>query len=338
MLPGALLDRMALDLGAEVVKVEDPGAGDPLRHAPPLDPGSGTGAAFAALCGGAESVCLDLREEPGAAALRAMCRRADVLVESFRPGTMEGWGLGWERMRAVNPRLVYLSMSGYGHSGPDRDAVGHDLNFTAASGLLSLLPKGMPRLPLSDIAGGVLGLTALLAALLERGRTGRGRFLDQPLSAAAAPFLAWPLADLAAGGGGLGEDMLQGRCPSYRLYACADGREIAVCCLEPKFWKAFLDELGLPELAGAGLEAGEAGREAASRIAGAIARRPSVWWEERFRLLGLPVSAVRDLEAARALNSLSRPGRPIPPLMASFGARHPGAVPRLGEHAARWIP
>ncbi|MEW6757253.1 MAG: CaiB/BaiF CoA-transferase family protein [Acidobacteriota bacterium] len=334
MLPGAVLDRLALDLGATVVKVEDPAAGDPLRHAPPLDPESGVGAAFASLCRGAESVCLDLREEAGAASLRRLCRHADVLVESFRPGTMEGWGLGWERVRAVNPRLLYLSLSGYGHSGPDRDAVGHDLNFTAASGLLSLLPSGMPRVPLSDIAGGVLGFTALLAALLERGRTGKGRFLDQPLSAAAAPFLAWPLADLAAGGGGLGEDMLSGRCPAYRLYAGSDGREVAVCCLEPKFWEAFLQEVDLPDLAGAALERGEAGEAAAARIAQVLARRPSAWWTERFRVLGLPVSPVRDLQAVRclALASGTGDGFPFPPLLASFGRGRAGAVPRLGEH------
>ncbi|MEW5764920.1 MAG: CaiB/BaiF CoA transferase family protein [Acidobacteriota bacterium] len=338
MLPGAVLDRLALDLGATVAKVEDPTAGDPLRHAPPLDPESGVGAAFASLCRGAESVCLDLREEAGAASLRRMCRHADVLVESFRPGTMEGWGLGWERMMAVNPGLIYLSMSGYGHTGPDRDAVGHDLNFTASSGLLSLFPPGMPRLPVSDIAGGVLGLTALLAALLERSRTGRGRFLDQPLSAASAPFLAWPLADLAAGGGGLGEDMLSGRCPAYRLYAGSDGREIAVCCLEPKFWDAFLKEVGLPDLAGAALERGEVGAAAAARIAQAIARRPAAWWTERFRVLGLPVSPVRDLEAVRslALAGGAGVGFPFPALLASYGRPGAGPVPRLGEHTARW--
>ncbi|MGC8762892.1 MAG: CoA transferase [Acidobacteriota bacterium] len=331
MLPGAVLDRILLDLGAEVVKVEDPGGGDPLRHAPPLDPKSGVGAAFAAFCAGARSVTLDLRREEDAAALRRLCKGADAFVESFRPGTLERWGLGAERLSAGNPALVVLSLSGYRREGPDRDLPGHDLNFTAASGLLSLLPPGLPGVPFSDVAGGVLAAAALLAALLERSRTGRGRVLELPLAEALHPFLAWPLADAAAGGGGLGPALLSGAVPAYGLYRCADGRQVALCCLEPKFWEALLSLLGIEGHRGAALDAGPAGEEARRAVAAALLARPSTWWLERARLEGLPLSPVRDLEEVRALRRLSTAEEGPPPLLSCFGSA-PGVVPRLGEH------
>ena len=331
MLPGAVLDRILLDLGAEVIKVEDPEGGDPLRHAPPLDKGSGMGAAFAAFCAGVRSVALDLRSEEDAAALRRLCKGADVFVQSFRPGTLERWGLGHDRLSAGNPGLIHLSLSGYGREGPDRDLPGHDLNFTAASGLLSLLPEGLPGVPFSDVAGGVLAATALLAALLERSRTGRGRFLEQPLAEALNPFLAWPLAEAAAGGGGLGRTLLSGAVPAYGLYPCADGRKVALCCLEPKFWDGLLCLLGIEGHRGAALDAGPAGEEARKAVAAALLGRPSTWWLERARLEGIPLSPVRDVEEVRALRRLSTGEEGPPPLLVGFGAAR-GVVPRLGEH------
>lgn len=331
MLPGAVLDRLLLDLGAEVVKVEDPAGGDPLRHAPPLDEKSGVGAAFAAFCAGVRSVALDLRSEEDAAALRRLARGADAFVESFRPGTAESWGIGYARLSAGNPGLVYLSLSGYGRGGPDRDLPGHDLNFTAASGLLSLLPPGLPGVPFSDVAGGMLAATALLAALLERGRTGRGRFLEQPLEEALNPFLAWPLAEARAGGGGLGGALLSGAVPAYGLYGCSDGRRVALCCLEPKFWDGLLRLLGIEGHRGAALDAGPAGQEARKAVAEALLARPSTWWLERARLEGLPLSPVRDLTEVRALRRLSTGEETPPPLLSAFGSAR-GSVPRLGEH------
>ena len=134
MLPGAVLARVLLDLGARVVKVEAPG-GDPMRAVPPRV--DGVGAGFRALLAGAESVALDLADPAGAEALRRLALGADVLVESFRPGTMETWGLGWAALAALNPRLVYGSLPAF--AGGCAGRVGHDLDLAARSGLLELL-------------------------------------------------------------------------------------------------------------------------------------------------------------------------------------------------------
>lgn len=333
MVPGAVLARMVLDLGARVLKIEDPYVGDPFRNTPPVDPASGAGAGFAAFYAGAESVCLDLREEEGAAALRALVRHADVLVESFRPGTMDGWGVGYDRLSALNPALVYCSISGYGTHGPDAHRIGHDLNLSGVSGLLDFFPgEGIPQVPVSDVSGGMLAASAVLAALVGRHGTGRGCFIDQPLVIAANPFLSWPLADAAAGGGGLVDTMLRGVCPAYGVYTCADGRKVALCALEPKFWESFIEMLGMEDLAGAALDAGPAGREAVRRVAEAMAKSPSEYWLEEGERLGLPLSPVNTFEDARTGFWALRAGAgTLPPYLPSLGGAG-GRAPELGEH------
>ena len=339
MLPGAVLTRMLLDLGARVIKIEEPTAGDPLRLAPPqID---AMGAAFCAFFRGAESVCLNLRDPSGAAALRKLARHADVLAESFRPGTLDSWGLGPERLRSANPSLVVCSLSGFGC---ETDRIGHDLNFVSASGLLSLLPgDGVPRIQLADISTGLLASTAVMAALLGRARTGTGCHIDQPLAAGPLPFLTLALSEAAAGGGGLLQGLLSGRCPAYRLYRCSDGLEVALCALEPKFWVEWVENLGLPDLAGSGLDAGEAGRAAARRIQDRVASRPREHWLTLATERNLPLSAVHDLDSAasdlpaRFLERTPTPGGAglpgIPgPFLPSLGRSPARAAPRLGEH------
>ncbi len=154
MLPGAVTARLLLDLGARVVKIEEPGAGDPLRAAPPLV--GGVGAGFCALYRGAESVALDLRDPADAAAVRKLARSADVLLESFRPGTLERWDLGPRRLLERNPALVVCALSAFGAEPSLATRVGHDLNFLALSGLLDLLGSEAP--PPVQIADVVTGL------------------------------------------------------------------------------------------------------------------------------------------------------------------------------------
>lgn len=343
MLPGAVLARMLLDLGARVVKVEDPAVGDPLRAAPPLV--DGTGAGFAYYYRGAESLDVDLRAPGAAEAMLTLARHADVLVESFRPGTLEQWGLGHARLRRANPSLVICAISGFGQDGPCAKRVGHDLNFEAESGLLSLLPGcAMPGTPFADITGGILASSAVLAALLSRARTGRGLVVDQPLSAAVLPLLSWAAAERAAGGGGLGERLLSGAFPSYRRYLCADGKEIAFCTLEPKFWETFLEAAGLARLKSAGLDAGAEGAKAAAQVAERIAAQPRDHWIRLAKEKGLPISAVNALDEALAADgsclspyleeapSSPRLGLPGPFLPSLASAGKPAAVPALGEH------
>jgi len=339
MLPGAVLARMLLELGARLIKVEEPAAGDPLRGAPPIV--NGIGAGFAEFLRGAESLRLDLRNAADAARLRKVARTADVVVESFRPGGAEAWGLGPERLIAANPSLVVCRLSGFGTRGTNAQRVGHDLNFVATSGLLDLLGgTGVPLVQIADINAGLLACSAILAALLVRARNGRGAVIDQPLASGAMPLVTWALADSAAGGGGLTEagGLLGGGCPAYGIYACADGLEVAVCALEPKFWIGVMRMLELDGLDDRGLEVGPAAREATRKLRDRFASRPREHWIAEAARRELPVTPVhRAADAARdpalieaGLVENGRSGRFLP----SVGQRPRSAAPTLGQHDA----
>jgi crotonobetainyl-CoA:carnitine CoA-transferase CaiB-like acyl-CoA transferase len=283
--------------------------------------------------------------------VRAIASRADVLVESFRPGTMARWGLGWDALSGVNPRLVWCSLSSYGQSGNAAARVGHDLNFIAESGALrELCAAGVPGLQVADIGGALLAASAVLAALLDRERHGRGRFLDQPLAAGPLPFVAWAWAEAAAGGAAGRDQLLSGRCPCYRTYACGDGAEIAVAAVEPKFWLTLVEALGVPELAASGWDAGEDGTAAAARLAAVFAGRPRDHWLALGVERGLPISPVHTVAEAHDAGTLAAAGlleaTPAPGggSFASPGPFHPalGRTPAtpvgpVGEHTARLL-
>lgn len=302
MVPGAALARQLIGLGARVIKIEDPSGGDPMRHMPPLV--GGIGAGFAAYYAGAESLTLNLKDPEGARHLLSMVERADVLVESFRPGTMAAWDLAIEDLLERNSRLIVCSLPGFASQGPQAAQVGHDMNFTAATGLLDALgraPGGvLPRVQIADVTCGLLACSAVLAALYSRERTGRGQHVEQTLLSGAGAFMTWLYADRRAGSAGVPDSMLSGRCPAYAVYACADGLELAVGAIEPKFWKRFLDIAGLPELAPVGLDTGEAGRQALATLAGRLASQPRAYWLERIAGTDLPVTPVHSADDALA--------------------------------------
>jgi crotonobetainyl-CoA:carnitine CoA-transferase CaiB-like acyl-CoA transferase len=150
MIPGAMLARQLIDLGARLIRVEEPGAGDPMRLVPPQVGDMSLG--YAVMMRGAESVALDLRQPEGAAAMRAIARRADVVVENFRPGTLERWELGWEELRRDNPKLVWCSVTSFGSEGEEARRVGHDLNFVAETGALRAMRRdGISTIQLADV-------------------------------------------------------------------------------------------------------------------------------------------------------------------------------------------
>ncbi len=338
MLPGAVLARSLLDLGARVIKVEDPRSGDLMRLAPPLVGGIGVG--FCVYYRGAESIGLDLRDPDGAAALRQLARGADVLIESFRPGTMDRYGLSTATLRAENSRLVVCSLPGFLGSAE----VGHDLNFTAMTGFLrAVTENGMPALQIADVTSGILASAAILAALLQRTSTGLGCELRQPLLAGPLPFVTWAAAEAAAGGDGMAEQMLGGAIAAYRCYRCADGLELSVGCLEPKFWVAFATAVGRPELAGTGLDPGPAGAATAAAMQTWLAGQPRAHWLDVVRPHGLPVWPVHAVaEAAKepALAGL-REATPMPdgstlelpgPCLPGLGRTPTSPAPGLGAH------
>ncbi len=345
MLPGAVLARQLIDLGARLIKVEEPGDGDPMRLVPPQVGGIGVG--FAAFHRGAESITLDLRDDEGARCLRRLAASADVLVESFRPGTLTGWGLGFKELSAGNPRLVWCSLSSFGSAPEARDRVAHDLNLSAMAGILDLVGGRVPRLQLADITSGILASSAILAALLVRERTGCGTRLEQPLSAGPLPFLTWGWAELAAGGGGVLDTLLGGACPCYRIYRCGDDKSLSLAALEPKFWAGFVELIGTDELAAAAFALGADGERAAAAVERALAEHPREHWLRLAEERGLPVGPVHGFDEAPSDPSFAAAGlveeTPMPdgaslpgvgPLLPTLGRTPTQPAPRLGEHTA----
>jgi crotonobetainyl-CoA:carnitine CoA-transferase CaiB-like acyl-CoA transferase len=237
LLPGPYCSFLLAELGADVIKIESPLLGDWGRLAPAE---LGLGGMFGAVNRGKRSLAINVRRPAGRAALLRLAATVDVVLEAGRPGAMSERGLGYEDLRAVNPDIVYCSLSGYGASGPDAARAGHDVDYLAVSGLLALGVEpgsrpGPPGFQVADLAGGMLAAIAILGALLGRERSGQGAYLDIGLLDAAVSWLD----ALGAAASDSGAGALTGRLPCYGIYETADGRHLAVGALEPPFWVAF---------------------------------------------------------------------------------------------------
>ncbi len=243
-LPGPFATRMLADLGAEVVKVEPP-AGDPLRH---IDPHGKPGSSpfYDLINAGKTVVVLDLKAPAENAAFADLVSRADVLLESYRPGVLHRLGFGEERLKALNPRLIHCALSGFGQTGPDRLTSGHDLGYEAMTGNLSACGTAerpvIPYPPMADHAGAMQAVTLILAALLARGRSGKGCFLDVSLMES---LLLWQAPALTVAQP-LGAGVINGGVAFYQIYRTADGRFISLSPIEPKFWTNFCNAVGRP--------------------------------------------------------------------------------------------
>lgn len=251
LLPGPLAALMLAEAGAEVVKIERPGGEDMRRFPPMLD---GESAVFAMLNRGKTVLTADLKSEAGREQLKPLLARADILVEQFRPGVMARLALGYAEVAALNPRLIYCSISGYGQSGPRAGEAGHDINYIGNTGLLDLQP-GPPAQPvvppalIADIAGGSFpAVINILLALRARDRSGQGCHLDIAMTDAMFTF-AWYALALGATAGRFpkpGELPLVGGSPRYRIYPTKDGKLVACGAIEQKFWESFTKAIGLP--------------------------------------------------------------------------------------------
>ncbi|MDX6730147.1 MAG: alpha-methylacyl-CoA racemase [Baekduia sp.] len=258
LLPGPFCSLMLADFGADVVKVEDPGAGDYARWAEPLLGGtepSTDSAFFLALNRNKRSIQLDLKSDAGRDALLGLVDRADVLLESFRPGVLERLGLGYEALLARRPALVICPITGYGQDGPYRARPGHDLNYLASVGLLDLSGEadGAPAqsaAQIADLGGGALmAAFGIMVALRHATATGEGQVVDVSMAHGALSWLS-PLAAGALAGvaePARGDLQLGGGVLCYRPYACADGH-VSIGALEPKFWVAFCRGVGREDL------------------------------------------------------------------------------------------
>jgi crotonobetainyl-CoA:carnitine CoA-transferase CaiB-like acyl-CoA transferase len=235
LLPGAFATALLADLGADVIKIEQPGGGDPMRA---YEPKIGSASGYTWVTDrNKRSLTLDLREQRDE--LLRLVVGADALIESFRPGVMERLGLGYEELAAVKPSLVYVSVSGYGADGPLARAAGHDINYIGRAGVLGVTERpAVPGVQIADLAGGsLLGVAGLLAALIRAKTTGEGDHVDVSMTDGAFALQAVNLGGYFANG--QVPDMLTGGAPCYGVYECSDGRWLTVGALEPPFWREF---------------------------------------------------------------------------------------------------
>ena len=255
LLPGPMTSLLLAEAGAEVIKVERPGTGDEMRLYPPFQ--GGESRLFALLNRGKASLTLDLKSESDRERLDPFLARADVLIEQFRPGVMDRLSLGYGTLASRYRRLIYCSISGFGQTGPKAQMAGHDLNYIAETGLLSLSmgPDTAPVVPpalIADLAGGAYpAMMNILLALESRRKTGRGTHLDISMADNMFPLAWWALGHHTATGQAPGnaDSLLNGGTARYRLYPCSDGQILAAAPIEQRFWQRFCDAIGLdPEL------------------------------------------------------------------------------------------
>lgn len=345
LLPGPYATRVLAELGAEVIKIEAKDGGDYARWWPPLTGEPPMSGMFRELNAGKKSVALDLRQPAATAALRRLCLTADVIIDSYRPGTLAKMGLDPAGLRAEQPRLVYCAITGFGLTGPDAQRAGHDLGFVARSGLLGLTgPRERPvalGIQVSDVGASWVAVSAILAALFRRERTGQGGVVDTALVEAAIPFGVLEYGVAHAGQPIVrGEMLLDGSRPCYGVYATRGGGFLAVGALEPKFWRAFVEAIGLPHLADAGLDEGEAGARVRAEVEARLLERTRDEWAALFRTVDACVEPVLALdEAERDPQLVARDmidgahGFVRSPIHVSgAAARALAAPPALGEH------
>ena len=312
-LPGPFATRLLADLGAEIIKIE-PKNGDPARA---------LGDLFAALNHGKTIEKVDFRDPQGIDVIKAHLKGADVMIDSFRPEVLEGMGLDAKILHALNPKLVMVSITGYGMADSDdithnwADKAGHDINFMAMSGVLDQLKtaageQAMPNIQFADLAGGSdTAVIALLAGVFSAQRTGIGRHIAVSMTHSLYNHMIMPKATGALVKSFSGQnpppqhDFLGGLLPCYRLYKTADDRYMAVGSLELKFWQGLCEVLELPELKTKHWQMGvmpntKDSQEAAQVVADTFASHDLAYWQQVFESADVCVTPVLTLEEARA--------------------------------------
>lgn len=305
-LPGPFATRVLADMGATVIKVEPP-EGDPARGLPPL---------YQALTPGKEVRTVDFRQEADLERLRGWIADCDVLIEGFRPGVMDAMGLGFDRLKALQPRLVVCAISGYGQAGPMADKAGHDLNYMAMSGALDQMRTADGDIPLSniqwgDLAGGSsMAVIAILAALFDVNRRASAVHIDVSMTHGLWAHQVMPQATgqmvqaLLGRWPGPKEDMLSGGLPCYNLYRTRDGRHLAVGSLEHKFWKASCGVFGRPDWVDRHWQRGlwpntPESDALRAEVASLVATETLATWNERFMAVDACVTPVLTLQEAQ---------------------------------------
>jgi crotonobetainyl-CoA:carnitine CoA-transferase CaiB-like acyl-CoA transferase len=253
LLPGPYATMMLGDLGADIVKIEEPTVGDPTRWTPPMQ--AGESIFFLNVNRNKKSLALNLKDRRGVEIFHRLVERADVVLEGFRPGVVDRLGIGYEAIGRINSRIIYCSLTGYGQDGPYRDRSGHDLNYISLAGALGLTTDetGAPAIPAiqtADLTSALAATIGILAALLARERTGRGQYIDVAMLDVVVGLMPVAAASIFSGdhlpvGGRFG---LNGLFPFYNVYETRDGKYLALGALEPKFWAGFCRIVERPDL------------------------------------------------------------------------------------------
>jgi len=345
LLPGPFCTLLLADLGAEIIKVEEVSGGDYMRAFGPFI--GKESAYFLALNTGKKSLALNLKHPRGREIFFKLATTADVIVESFRPGTVDRLGIAYETIQKLNPRIVYCAISGYGQDGPDRDRVGHDLNYVARAGILGLngQPGGPPSIlpvQIADLGSAMYSAVAILASLRVSERSGKGSYLDIGMLDSAMSWLVMAFAEFAAGERGeRGQLPLTGKYPCYNIYRTKDGEFMSLAAMELKFWSAFCQAVGRNDL----LESQYLiNPEVFNELRNLFAGRTRDDWVKLLDGIECCCEPVQSLDEvlddpqSRHRNLFARTnvgGEPVILLnnpLRMLGGGEPGAVPGLGEH------
>ena len=352
LLPGPFCTQLLCNLGADVIKIEDPQLGDYMRSVPPIV--HDVSYPFAMVNRGKRSLAVDLKTTEGQEILRKLVGRADVVIEQFRPGVMARLGADYDGLAMWNPKLIYCSFSGYGQNGPYKDLPGHDINFEALAGILSVTRNrderrpAVPGVPIGDLAGGFNAALAILASLRTRDRTGRGEFIDVSIYDTAVTLLVLGLARYFATGEEPlpGETLLTGSFPFYSLYETKDGGWLSVATVEPKFWQRMCELIGAPELSDRQFAEVAERPAIAETLAARFLERTLAEWEELFFAEKLPIAGVRrvpevvrdpQVKARGLLPTVDVPGVgklqviSHPAKHTATETRNPARVPKKGQ-------
>jgi crotonobetainyl-CoA:carnitine CoA-transferase CaiB-like acyl-CoA transferase len=304
LLPGPLATLHLADMGADVIKIEDPGIGDYARV---LGHKAKENAwLFLLVNRNKRTLRLDLKQPAGREVFLDLARQADVIVESFRPGIVGKLGIGYEAVKALNPRIVYCAITGYGQTGPYRERAGHDLNYCGYAGITEQIgslggPPAIPNLQIGDLLGGSLSaVMGILAALLDAQRSGQGRYVDVAMTDCALAHSLFPLIAQLSFGHTLarGQDFLSGGLSCYSVYETADGRYMAVGALEHKFWALCCETLGRPDLARRHWTFGTDAEEVRIALAAIFKSQTQAYWSEVFAATDCCVTPVLTMAEA----------------------------------------
>ena len=352
LLPGPFCTQLLCNLGAEVIKIEDPKLGDYMRSVPPIV--HDVSYPFLMVNRGKRSLSVDLKTPEGQEIVHKLARGSDVVVEQFRPGVMARLRVAYDDLAMMNPRLVYCSFSGYGQTGPYKDLPGHDINFQALAGILGVTTgredkaPAIPGVPIADLASGFNAALAILAALRVRDRTGRGEFIDVSIYDTAVALMVLGLARFLATGEEpvAGETLLTGSFPFYSLYETKDGRWLSVATVEPKFWSRMCELIGAPDLAEKQFKDGAERFQVAQALADKFRGRTLAEWEAMLAKENLPITGVKRVsEVVRDPHVKARGLLPVvdvsglwklqviahPAKHATLETRNPTRVPAKGQ-------